>query len=109
MQLFHALFPPSPAQRPLPSARRALACPPCREEEEACGGGRGGAPPPPVAEAQRLADTVLAQGAIDVSNSGFLRCQLAEGPRLPLGRRDGGGQAAGGAAPADDSDRSEQQ
>lgn len=47
-------------------------------------------------EVQRISDTVVAKGALDVGNA-YLKCRLAEEVRLPGAR---GGTAPGGQAPA---------
>jgi hypothetical protein len=44
-------------------------------------------------EAQRVQDTVITKGAIDVTNS-YLRCQLAEDPRMPQPKRPAGAKEA---------------
>lgn len=64
-------------------------------EAEGCGSGATAAPAA-WQEAQRVSDTILAKGAIDVGNA-YLKCHLAEEPRLPRsGRRAGRpGMAAG--------------
>ena len=58
----------------------------CREEVDACGGGAGPLQAKALEEAQRIQDTIIAKGAIDIANA-YLRCQLAEEPRLPQPRR----------------------
>ncbi|GAB4820616.1 hypothetical protein N2152v2_007662 [Parachlorella kessleri] len=70
-----------------------------REEVDACGGTAEPLQAKALEEAQRIQDTIIAKGAIDIINT-YLRCQLAEEPRLPQPRPRGRAARAAAAAEA---------